>query len=1484
MIVTAYSVAGFESACVALKRELRLYRFLPPRSSPRRASDGMILDLDEDDCAYAKVALNDEQKEFLEQVLHEACEDVSDVLFAMPRRQKSETDYVEVGGMEASGICRLVQQGGWKVKHLSPVDYDMSGGVSTRNAFTLCEKQRPMWMMLQLPHRAFDDGASDGSGVRTARRLQRGRKLLRNFISLLKDQIARGGEWIVIAPTSSRVWKERDCRGLLHDLMDKGQSYVTTVGGAISGGQKGTMRLITSSQSVQQRMSMMNREHRVEKGDKMLQGLVEGMLSPEATTNECAFGLRDEPLLDDALTPEGKKRAQKLLRTLHVRSGHPSNQTLASMLRGRGVHHEIVKMALEMQCQDCLETRLATPPPAVSLQQSEVPWKVIVLDNAEFRVGDQVIHFMLIVDEATHLATATEIFRRHVDEGRNATGEEALLAIEKSWIQMFGYPDRIRLDPEGCFRSRLLEDWAAERGIEIFPNPGEAHHQTGLVESLIGKIKADATTLLHGEEMDPYRAILNMVTAHNSIHRVQGFSAAQWAFGRDFSFGGRLFESDQQLPAIERQADPRHAFGQSLNTRMAAEEVYRKSTAAFQLSRLLNMRTRSQQTFLPGDVVFYRREKVPADKPAHETLGIPKAKMARWWGPGRVVASETRSDEKTRRPAQVVWIVSAGRLKRCSPDQLRHASDREQILADSAHEQVTPGWTFHSLMQGLGTGHYDIYDDYVLPEDRSSATFRRTGSRAPRPRTPARSVAPHPPDAEMEGIKPRAEVSSRKEVPRAEVSSRKEVPRAEVSSRKEVPRAEVSPRIQSTSSGSGGQGEPFSLQKYLQDPSYEPDIFRKAMERRAHSPTLGDLLDEPRFKQARAQHERRDRPLHVIQREGQAGLPSHSVQDAQPDPSFLGYMEEMQEDESIMCSFDVALPEKESQWKRFRRDPSAWLVKGMRKQEVQYKRLGPEERAGFDKAKEAEVEQWVKEMAAKKVSTYVPPERVMRMRWVLTYKDTGAPKARMVLVGFEDPDLETLVSSSPTMSRRTRQMFYLMTKLQGWSSMKADVKAAFLQGSSSQLARNVFARPTPELAKALDVPEGHAIQIVEAAYGLVNAPAEWFRDVNRTLTGLGMQQLKSEPCAWRLVKQTPAGPRLIGLIAAHVGDFLLSGNEACEEWHEVVSKFYTKYRWSPWEVSPYNHCGVRIQESNNEVTMDQSTYCGTLEQIEYQKRDENLPASAEEVSQLRGLLGGIQWRAYSTAPQHLAVLSMLQSQVSKATVKTLMMANKLCREVYHQRQNVLKVVNLEIAPEDVTFVAWCDAAVGNRPNLASTGGYVIAATTPEILKGNVAPTVPVAWRSGKLPRVARSSLSAETQACSEAEEELMYVRFQWYEMCGHPVDLRKAAETARNIAGVIVTDARSLYDILHKEDLNSSAGGLREKYTALEALSLVERIRLAATEVRWVHSDAQVADGMTKPNPSGSLYAFLQLGKWRLIYDPTFTAAKKLRKQGNLRL
>ena len=194
---------------------------------------------------------------------------------------------------------------------------------------------------------------------------------------------------------------------------------------------------------------------------------------------------------------------------------------------------------------------------------------------------------------------------------------------------------------------------------------------------------------------------------------------------------------------------------------------------------------------------------------------------------------------------------------------------------------------------------------------------------------------------------------------------------------------------------------------------------------------------------------------------------------------------------------------------------------------------------------------------------------------------------------------------------------------------------------------------------------------------------------------------------------------------------------------------------------------------------------------------------------------------------------------------------------------------------------WSDAALANRRDLSSTGGFVLAATNQSMLRGDLAPLSLISWRSAKLQRKARSSLAAEAQALSEADQELMYTRLQWSEFCGFPIDLKDTASSVSRIKGAVVIDAKALFDVLQKKDLNSAGGGLRDKFSFLEVLCLLESLEKHQTDVKWVHSEIQLADALTKPLPHGVLQKVLIEGKWRLTFDPNFVSSKRLRKQRN---
>ena len=81
--------------------------------------------------------------------------------------------------------------------------------------------------------------------------------------------------------------------------------------------------------------------------------------------------------------------------------------------------------------------------------------------------------------------------------------------------------------------------------------------------------------------------------------------------------------------------------------------------------------------------------------------------------------------------------------------------------------------------------------------------------------------------------------------------------------------------------------------------------------------------------------------------------------------------------------------------------------------------------------------------------------RVSTARWVLTWKrvDEGndsnpryKAKARLVLRGFQDPDLAHLDKAAPTGSRNAKMIQLMACVNQNWQLLCGDVRAAFLSG------------------------------------------------------------------------------------------------------------------------------------------------------------------------------------------------------------------------------------------------------------------------------------------------------------------------------------------------------------------------------------------------------------------------------------------------------
>ncbi len=75
--------------------------------------------------------------------------------------------------------------------------------------------------------------------------------------------------------------------------------------------------------------------------------------------------------------------------------------------------------------------------------------------------------------------------------------------------------------------------------------------------------------------------------------------------------------------------------------------------------------------------------------------------------------------------------------------------------------------------------------------------------------------------------------------------------------------------------------------------------------------------------------------------------------------------------------------------------------------------------------------------------------KVMNMRWVLTTKSSGLAKARLVILGFQAPNITEVATASPTLSKMSKHMILAIAANLGYRTKSGDITLAFLQAKAN---------------------------------------------------------------------------------------------------------------------------------------------------------------------------------------------------------------------------------------------------------------------------------------------------------------------------------------------------------------------------------------------------------------------------------------------------
>ena len=565
-----------------------------------------------------------------------------------------------------------------------------------------------------------------------------------------------------------------------------------------------------------------------------------------------------------------------------------------------------------------------------------------------------------------------------------------------------------------------------------------------------------------------------------------------------------------------------------------------------------------------------------------------------------------------------------------------------------------------------------------------------------------------------------------------------------------------------------------------------------------------------------------------------------------------------------------------------------WVVnqKAKKNIEVTMRKLCATEQKEFEQAMRVETDSFMSTEAVRICERAgIPKERIMGMRFVLTWKtltdDEGQAsgrkaKARLIVRGFEDPGLLEVSRESPTLSTMGRNLLMAECAQKAYGLSVGDIKTAFLRGDNTELEREVYAEPPPEVKQHLGMSDTQLFRIVKAIYGLLHAPKKWHESLSRFLQEDGWTPHALDSCLYKLVD--PQGC-VVGYLGIHVDDVVTGGVGSFYE--QKIGNLRQRYPFGSWQSASdatVLYCGCEVtQDKDFRILLKQERFALSVDEInltkERQKEAESDVTSSEQ-REFRKVLGALNWRATQAAPWILATVSHLQGCIESAKVSDLLEANKLVRL---QRRYCDRGLCFESTLQDPIIVTYHDASWATRRDLSSQGGQLTVLMEGRVLKGHQGKFSVLNWTSRRLKRVARSSTSAEVQMCGNALDTHEFLKLAYLDMQSNRVlDLQDVDPYLQEIPSILVCDSKNVYDGLAK--VESTGLHMEEKRTAIELLGIKARLIPANISIRWVDGDQELADCLTKPWVYDQLLRALDLGSWKIVFDSEMLSAKKKRQ------
>ena len=168
------------------------------------------------------------------------------------------------------------------------------------------------------------------------------------------------------------------------------------------------------------------------------------------------------------------------------------------------------------------ESRPRLPSKQASLEPLPPKWLVVQAENGQWTHPSTGVKYQfMLIDEGSRFRVA----RILKNEGDGCAKSQQMIRVY--------HPSRLRVNPEGAWRSRALEGYFKKQHVELIRIPAEAHWQISHVERAIQCAKAVMTKLATDDpEVSATEALAEAIWTANEKEIVRGYTPAQHVLGK----------------------------------------------------------------------------------------------------------------------------------------------------------------------------------------------------------------------------------------------------------------------------------------------------------------------------------------------------------------------------------------------------------------------------------------------------------------------------------------------------------------------------------------------------------------------------------------------------------------------------------------------------------------------------------------------------------------------------------------------------------------------------------------------------------------------------------------------------------------------------------------------------------------------------------------------------------------------------------------